>query len=1213
MPTVRPGRYQRPGVFVEEFDRSLFESPTVQGVQSFVLGVSRKGPVNTPITLNSQNDLRDVFGNLDRNLEGKQSYFHRTISKLLESAPVVAINLFNPDDNLDTLDFKSMSAAVKHKNGIKQEAPYRRFFDTSSFWKRDTESFLSIARDVVGDENRVLHFTNMGERQITVFVVKSSVNGFDTTLLNWYGSMDDVPEYVSPKDFASDYMVDVVVLSGDWTNYSELAIDSRYSEYFNTNGLIKGQLFNMVNDPSVNVLRVWEGLSLIPFFRNQRNNNVFIETVINRDTDRTGLFCSFDAEAIEQDFRTGLVDLIGNSIVDPIADEIMDINFLSYRDEITEITNYEEVELDRVGNSFMLPTDENLLDSDNDRTMLFGEGYVEGFTINATGASASVMVTVTSANAYGIIGSELVEVEDDTNEFVYTNSDIPTTLINNEEFHKAIVLRADGTLTDNPTQTELIEAIVLGYVKFTVDSGEIIDSEFINISIDGSGGFNVFSDTDDLTYDISNPGEVYIEFINLSGNIPPTEYRRYRVLKHFNVVTSALQTPTATMLVSANGTDKSSLSNFEIEVNTIGARSITIRGKSADLQFIMDNGLAVYLVDDEFIINTGNPIESLKTKDTFPSSGNEGLVARYSQYYLDFFNGQINSMDYFHENTISDSTANLEFSGNTITSDKTLNLNTNDQIVIPQSNLNTGVYTIASINGFVYTVAENVNDENIKVTKIWDANDKNYVANYLDGDILNVWLKSGRDDFDTPVVDSNKSTTNIEFDIFSKISNFKQTVEIENDPEWTPAPNKILINTARYPEVRRGDFLLAKFDNESDGVPRKLTRITARRSFNSELTEITTDTEIRKIDIGGDLQTFRFTQIDDFVTTYKGVNFSGFSKREESLPNGTNQRQEEIMGIINRGTPLYNAITDKERFEFRYLVDSFGLGLTEQSKRQLVDITGKRKDSFGFINMPSMQDFRRSQSPTFIDNEGRLRTEFIRQGGDPESSPAFLYSLAEGDGATTVGYFTPWVTVSDAGRPKNVPPAAWIATTFLRKHNDSIPSVTPWTIAAGVTNGRITGIAGLEYDFISEDIINLNQMSVNPIVNKKNRGFAIETENTGQVLIDSSLSFIHVREVLIELERALVDMLMNFQWSYNTPETRAEIKLRADAICEDFVNRNGLFNFFNKCDGENNTPDLIDQQIGVLNTYVEPIQGMAVIVNNVTILRTGQIDSGGFL
>ena len=89
-------------------------------------------------------------------------------------------------------------------------------------------------------------------------------------------------------------------------------------------------------------------------------------------------------------------------------------------------------------------------------------------------------------------------------------------------------------------------------------------------------------------------------------------------------------------------------------------------------------------------------------------------------------------------------------------------------------------------------------------------------------------------------------------------------------------------------------------------------------------------------------------------------------------------------------------------------------------------------------------------------------------------------------------------------------------------------------------------------------------------------------------------------------------MLLDFQWKYNTPDVRAELKLRADTICETFVSKNGLYDYFNKCDDENNTQDLIDNQFGVLDTFVEIIKAMGVIVNQITILRTGQISSGGF-
>jgi hypothetical protein len=352
--------------------------------------------------------------------------------------------------------------------------------------------------------------------------------------------------------------------------------------------------------------------------------------------------------------------------------------------------------------------------------------------------------------------------------------------------------------------------------------------------------------------------------------------------------------------------------------------------------------------------------------------------------------------------------------------------------------------------------------------------------------------------------------------------------------------------------------------------------------------------------------------MEDYVTTYQAITLKGFRVREASMPDGTEARQQSILNLIAKGTSLFKALTNKEAIDFRYVIDSFGLGLIERSKQQLVDLCGSRLDCFGFLNMPSLKSFKNSSSPTFVNSEGVLQTSYIAQGGDPESSPAFLYSFGDGTGVSSVGYFLPYVTVNDNGRPADVPPAMYVATTYLRKINTNTTAIVPWTIAAGVVNGRVTNIAGIEANFTPEDIENLNQAQMNPIVFKRNRGYVIETENTGQTLTRSALSYIHVREVLIELERELSAMLLQFQWRFNTSDVRAEIKLRADVICEKYVNKNGLFNYFNKCDEENNTPEIIDNQIGVLDTYVEPIRGMGVIVNNITILRTGAIAAGGF-
>jgi len=123
----------------------------------------------------------------------------------------------------------------------------------------------------------------------------------------------------------------------------------------------------------------------------------------------------------------------------------------------------------------------------------------------------------------------------------------------------------------------------------------------------------------------------------------------------------------------------------------------------------------------------------------------------------------------------------------------------------------------------------------------------------------------------------------------------------------------------------------------------------------------------------------------------------------------------------------------------------------------------------------------------------------------------------------------------------------------------------------------------------------------------------MNSDNTAQVYPYSSLSLIHSREVLIELENRLYDMLLNYHWRFNTPEIRSEIKYRADQICKELKEADALYDYRNVCDKTNNTDYIIDLQMGVLDTYVEIIKGMGIIVNQITILKKGTIESSGFL
>jgi hypothetical protein len=1421
---IQIGKYKRPGIFIEEFDNSVISSPIVEGITNTIIGVSKKGPVNTPILLKTIGELENIFGPLDRQLERKGSFFHRTISKMLETSPIFAINLLLTDDALDRIEYQSLSAQTTAQNDIERLAPYRRFFDTTGFWKRDTESFINITKADLDYEKRVLNFTNLSDKYVTIFVFKSKKVGFDRPLLEWYGSIEKLPPYVNPTDLASDYLVDVVVIAGDYSDYRSLSVDPRFSSYFSPTGLRKDQVIPFTNDRNITTLAYADGLSLIPYFRDLNGQNIFIETVINRGTDQHGVFCSFNADLFETDYPTGLVDLIGNNLVgddllsnpptsnftnlteldgnDGSGDGEVKIKFLSYDETITESNPFVQTVLDRPGNVMTLfgtqskPSaagDHSYLSNDmpgiqggvlegyvdvKERTYWFSEGYVNDLYLSNTttsGATISVVYDLLSnpfPNGYAIINGNYVEISNTLSDpngstnlngriqlssSFYTNLTISAT----KSYYSAFVVDTSGTIksyqTSTPNTKPLVATtdIVLGYASFSHYAGSFVTSSvtFHNVTIGtaSNGGDDAFLPLVggvDYTYTITGSASFKVEFTDTNQSISPRDYERYRKIKSFNYLLDYLNGSTSNKgallfdpLRNLDGfSQKISLALIDIknirDVNTLNrsfeihgvipttnpSSNVVVEDDYIDNYFVSGNDVAslasydiplvVYKFDNEFILGE----KGVETKSTIAgltpdgaSASEYGVVSRYSNYYESYEQGFINTTDVIYQKTnytpirvqwISGEsvtasiagydyvvfgvdqtqanyfgftvsaliTRNEEFFRNVSDDYQFLlsgNLNSgtlkviNDTGLNPQENpaftlpvgysspldaeeranlLDTlsgtalGFINSATFSFFAFEVEENVKDEILNRLENLYAYNNNfadrpiYLDMFLDNELnLKVNFEDSLlqqsvpfDSIDTTTPGSPLWANNTTW-VKSLDSNYKQSIELEFPSGYVTSPNKILVRGSRYTEVKIGDYLEANYATaslEPDQMPKKLTRILSKRTWagDTTLVEITCDAEIKISDFGsGDKQTFRYTSIDDYVSTYKAISLKGFRVRQDSLPDGTEAKQQAILNLVAKGTPLFNAVTNKEAFDFRYLIDSFGLGLTERSKQQLVDICGERLDCFGILNMPSLRSFKNSSSPSFVNSEGVLQTEFIAKGGDPESNPAFLYTFGDGRGVSSVGYFTPYLTVNDNGRPIDVPPSAYVGLTFMRKHNSTVTTIVPWTIAAGVTNGRITNISGLEGDFTPTDIENLNQAQMNPIVFKRNRGYIIETENTAQTLYRSALSFIHVREVLIELERELSRMLLDFQWKFNTPEIRAEIKLRADVICEKYVSKNGLFNYFNKCDEENNTSEIIDNQIGVLDTYVEPIKGMGIIVNNITILRTGAIQAGGFI
>ncbi len=459
-----------------------------------------------------------------------------------------------------------------------------------------------------------------------------------------------------------------------------------------------------------------------------------------------------------------------------------------------------------------------------------------------------------------------------------------------------------------------------------------------------------------------------------------------------------------------------------------------------------------------------------------------------------------------------------------------------------------------------------------------------------------------------------------------------QMIDIIADSATEPLlkPNQVLIasNSLAASDLIVGNYLL-NFEGSSAVPHSRLTRInevqggktTAQFPIISEGTTailVTTQSEISITEVDGIKKVELYYPIDNWVEYLNIFALNGFKLNpNKHIPDGTNERQNAILSgtLLNttfpNGTGLFKALADRETINFRYLVDTFGNGIEASSKSIYTRLCQTRKNAFAILNAPSAKDFKLSTDPSFLDLTGALSSRFISTGGDLSRNPTTRYSLPSStQGGSFGAFYYPYLVVRDLGKNITVPPAAYVSNNFIAKFENALP----WSLVAGVRRGVVggTGVVGLEINLDNEDRDFIEPFGLNPIIFQSGTGPTIFANKTAQQTPRSALSSINVREVVIYIQDGIDAILKNYLFEFNTPQTRLEIKTLADNFLGTVQNDDGVFDFRNIMDETNNTPDVIDNNIGILDTFIEPVRGMEILVQRTTILRTGAISSGNF-
>lgn len=353
-----------------------------------------------------------------------------------------------------------------------------------------------------------------------------------------------------------------------------------------------------------------------------------------------------------------------------------------------------------------------------------------------------------------------------------------------------------------------------------------------------------------------------------------------------------------------------------------------------------------------------------------------------------------------------------------------------------------------------------------------------------------------------------------------------------------------------------------------------------------------------------DYEAYGYKSFEASVDYYKPVVLDGAEIADQSI-------QDCLDGII-LGTGLANALVDKDNIDYRYIVDTFGSydDGSLLNKVELSALAKERQNASAILNAPSIAEFKKSTNPSFTDANGNFKIDYIATGGNLDKNPTSLYALPGiNDGANYAFFYTALVA-RENNKDIIVPSAAYVSNNYVDKYTDS----TPWAIVAGPRRGVISGsgIVGAEYAFDKSDRDVLEPFGINPIVFQRGAGLTILGNKTAQQSVQSALSSAHVREVLIYIQDGMAAILKDYVFEFNTPQTRLEIKTLADSFMESVKADSGVFDYKNVMDSTNNTNEVIDANIGILDTFVEPVKGLEIVVHRTTVLNTGEIATGNF-
>ena len=290
---------------------------------------SPKGAVNT-IFIFQKGDvagLQTIFGKSSRKQEKRGNYSLKTAEQMIQGGPIAVMNLrsFEDIDKVGVVGINPNTTVVESK-----EIPYTQCFNTNSLW-------TIKPKQIVGGltTKHLVNFANVGDSDSAFFAVKSKstyskvTSEGNLTLRNCSMEIDEYPG-LNFETMLKDTFVDVYIFNNTF-DHATVGTNKYYGHLFDAEGNIKNDdLFELSQIPEAGFNRIITG-SLIPNLKNELDEEISIDTVMNRLFAETGIICFINDDLLEME-DTETIDMDGSGYYDEDGNIKPDIskNMLSH-------------------------------------------------------------------------------------------------------------------------------------------------------------------------------------------------------------------------------------------------------------------------------------------------------------------------------------------------------------------------------------------------------------------------------------------------------------------------------------------------------------------------------------------------------------------------------------------------------------------------------------------------------------------------------------------------------------------------------------------------------------------------------------------------------------------------------------------------------------------------------------------------------------------